>query len=223
MQNKTVRSYWDTEDFGKSYQHGKQKHREYLLDLLKEKGVYSLLDSGCGTGPIYELITKEMIPTAEMATEVQRWRFKYKGTDYSWRMIDTARKSFPEGKFEVQDARKMTEEDGSWDCVLLMHCLDHLNDYKAAIKEAARVSKKYVCIVLWRGFVNEGTHLNDRNMMGKKEGEAPFEDTYLQEYSKESLDEAFKEAGLAVEEVAEGEKINGDASKYNFLYFLKKV
>lgn len=200
------RTYWDT--FDSPYQMGPQKHRIYLLDLLKKKAVNSILDVGCGTGPIYEL-NKD-------------YGFTYKGTDYSWAMIDTAKEQFPFGVFEVQDARHLDEPDNTWDCVLLLHALDHLDDYKAAIKEAARVSRKYVCIVLWRSFVAEGTNLNDRNMMGKKEGEQPWEDTHLQEYSKEALEEAFKEAGLIIEETAEGEALNSDSSHYNFLYLCKK-
>lgn len=209
-------SYWESDDFMSSYQMGSQKHREYLLDLLKSKGVHSLLDVGCGTAPIYQLITE---------AEEGRWDniTKYKGTDYSRTMIETSKREYPYGDFEVQDARELLELEDVWDCVLLMHCLDHLDNYEAAIAEASRVSAKYVCIVLWRGFVNEGTNLNDRNSMGKQEGEEPWKDTYLQEYSKEALGKAFKKAGLVVEEVAEGEQLNSDQSHYNFLYLLRKI
>lgn len=201
------RTYWDT--FTGSYQMGDQKHRLYLLDLLKNKGVGDIFDVGCGTGPVYDIIKRHDYP------------FSYKGTDYSPAMIEVCQKEFPEGFFEVQDARKLTELDNSWDCVLLLHSLDHLDDYQSAIREAARVSRKYVCIVLWRSFVGEGTHLNDRNMYGKQEGEAPWEDTHLQEYSKKSLEEEFEKNGLVVEETAEGEAIN-DPNRYNFLYLLRK-
>ena len=50
------RPYWEHEDFGVPYQMGPQKHRLYILDKLKELGVVTLLDVGCGTGPIYDLI-----------------------------------------------------------------------------------------------------------------------------------------------------------------------
>src|SRR3990167_1096321 len=200
------RTYWDT--FKDPYQMGSQKHREYLVFKLLENQVHSFLDVGCGTGPLYEL-TKGMA-------------MNYKGVDYSWAMIKIARELFPNGLFEVQDARKLKEGDESWDAVVLMHALDHLDDYKAAIQEAARVAKQYVIIVLWRSFVAEGTNLNDRNMMGKKEGEEPWEDTHLQEYSKQSLEETFEEAGLKIKETAEGEQLNSDSSHYNFLYICKK-
>ncbi len=218
--NIEMKSFWDS--FEGRYQMGEQKHRTYMLDLLKEKGVNSLLDDGCGTAPIYEMIKDTNIETQDGLAVMPRWSFKYKGTDYSPAMVEICKQEFPEGDFEVEDARNLTEEDSTWDCVLLMHAIDHLDDYKAAIKEAARVSKKYVCIILWRGFVAEGTNLNDRNTMGKEEGEAPWQDTYLQEYSKESLDEAFKEAGLVIEQTAEGEALNSDHSHYNFLYLLRK-
>lgn len=201
------KTYWESKDFESPYQMGPQKHRVYLMDLLKESGVTSLLDVGCGTGPIYEM-NKD-------------YNFEYKGTDYSRTMIATCKKLFPEGNFEVQDARKMDEKDNSWDAVLLMHCLDHLDRYEDAIKEAARVAKKYVCIVLWRGFVNEGTRLNPRNTYGKQEGEDPWEDTYLQDYSREVLEEAFKKNNLKVVHTAEGEDLNGDYSHYNFLFLLE--
>ena len=208
-----ILTYWDT--FGPElYQMGPQKHRLYMLDLLQEKGVKSLLDVGCGTAPIFELLWNG---GAE-------WRSikDYKGVDYSWRMIETCKEQFPSGNFEVQDMRKLKEPDNSWDCVLLMHSLDHTNNYQAAIKEAARVAKRYVCIILWRSFVEEGTNLNNRNMYGKKEGEEPWEDTYLQEYSKKALEDEFEKNGLVIEETAEGEKLN-EENKYNFLFMLKKI
>lgn len=209
-------TYWDT--FTTSYQMGSQKHRVYLLDLFKEKGVETLLDVGCGTGPIWEMIVNTV------TDEVGRWDNikKYKGVDYSPAMIEIANQEFPAAHFEVQDARKLSEWDNTWDCVLLMHSLDHLDDYQSAIAEAARVAKKYVCIVLWRSFVNgRYNNLNDRNMYGKQEGENPWEDTHLQEYSRELLEEEFVKNGLTVIQTAQGDDIN-EEGKYNFLFLLQK-
>lgn len=212
-------TYWEHEDFSTLYQHGLMPHREYLLDLLKSKGVHSIFDVGCGTGPIYELIKDTHIPTEDGFTTTNRWDFKYKGTDYSRTMIETAKREFPEGDWEVQDARSLTEPADSWDCVLLMHALDHLDDYEAAIKEAARVSKRYVCIVLWRTFVSdeEYTHLNNRNTYGREEGE--WEDTHLQEFSKKALGTAYKKAGL---KIVHEKEVGGDYSKYNYIVLLEK-
>ncbi len=201
------RTYWDT--FEGAYQMGHQKHRDYLLDLMNKKGIASFLDVGCGTAPLYEL------------NQENEFSMAYKGTDYSPAMIEIAKKLFPEADFDVQDARNMDEEDNSWSAVVMMHVLDHLDNYQDAIKEAARVARNYVIIILWRAFVDEGIRLNDRNMMGKKEGEKPWEDTFLQEYSKEALEKEFKKNNLSIEEIAEGEIVN-DPSRYNFIYVLKK-
>lgn len=211
--NKPMVTFWDS--FEGAYQMGEQKHRAYMLDLLKEKGVETLLDIGMGTAPIYDLIVNN--PDG-------RWDNikKYKGTDYSYAMVDVAKEMFPHGNFEVQDARSLKEQDNSWDCVLLMHALDHLDDYQSAIREAARVANKYVCIILWRGFVGEGTNLNPRNMYGKEEGEEPWQDTFLQEYSRDVLQAEFDKNKLTVELEVQGEEINSDQSKYNWLVLLRK-
>lgn len=216
------RTYWESQDFASPYQMGPQKHRVYLLDLLKKEGVASLLDVGCGTGPLYEMIKTTWETSDDGLAELKKWTFGYKGSDYSRTMIQTCKMLFPEGNFEVQDARKLPEETNSFDAVVLMHALDHLDDYEAAIREAARVAKKFVCIILWRGFVGEGVHLNDRNMMGKQEGEQPWEDTYLQEYSRKSLEDAFAKSNLTVVHEADGEDLNGDYSHYNWLVLLRK-
>lgn len=227
---KKLRTYWDylTSD-GKTYQMGPQSHRVYLLDLLKEKGVQSLLDVGCGTGPIYQLIkeTTEVIPGDGDGTASStrfRWTFRYKGTDYSDGMIEVCKKEFPEGDWEVEDARKLNEVDGSWEAVLLMHSLDHVDDYEAAIREAARVSGKYVLIVLWRGInYSEGAlnNLNNKSRYGKEEGEPDWEDTHLQDFAWIPLKEAFDASNLEIVLKEDGPEVNKEG-RFNTVILLEK-
>lgn len=221
---KKLRNYWDfLSSNGQTYQMGAQSHRVYLLDLLAKLQVTTLFDVGCGTGPIYQLI-KENEVESHKNEHPPTWNFKYKGTDYSEGMIEVCKKEFPEGDWEVQDARKLKEKDNSWDCVLLMHCLDHLDDYESAVKEAARVSKKYVLIVLWRGinYAPGGlNNLNNRNKYGREEGDGEWEDTHLQDYAWGPLNKAFINAGLTILEKNEGNEINKEG-KYNTLILLEK-
>ncbi|SRR6266436_4857014 len=211
MQN--PKNYWDyiVKD-GNTYQMGAQSHRIFLLNLLLTKEVDTILDVGCGTAPIYQLIKTEFLFQL----------LKYKGVDYSEGMIEVCKKEFPAGNFEVQDARNLKEEDNSWDCVLLLHALDHVDDYKLAISEAARVAKKYVLIVLWRAMTTNGqNNLNSKNSLDRQDGK-DWEDTHLQEYAKEKLMEAFKENNLELEFEKNDEEINKEG-KTNTLFLLKKI
>ena len=70
-----------------------------MLDLLRKKGVESLLDVGCGTGPIYEILKEDNDP------------MKYKGTDYSFAMIDVCKKNFPFRHILLQHILKRTQTD----------------------------------------------------------------------------------------------------------------
>lgn len=211
MESRKEVVFWDS--FHSLYQMGPSKHRTYLLDKLKELKVESFLDVGCGTGPLYDLIKNSPSNVG--------WNFNYKGTDYSWAMIEQCQKHFPNGDWEVQDARELNEASNSWDAVVLMHCLDHLDNYQAAIQEATRVAKKYVVIILWRNFAAVGTNLNNKNMMNKNPGEEPWEDTHLQEYSREVLLEEFAKNNLKIIEETQGEVIN-DPGKYNYIFWLEK-
>ena len=184
MQELDARTYWDT--VPGPYQHGPHKHRMYMLNLLQEKGIQTILDDGCGTGPLYEIIKNNHLP------------FDYKGVDYSKHFIDIAKEVFPEAIFEVQDMRHLDEPDDTFDCVVMLHSLDHVKEFDKAIAEAARVSTKYVCIVLWRAFSNGETQINDRNMMDKKPGEEPWKDTYLMQYTREDLEREFKKNNLTI-------------------------
>jgi len=185
---------------------GPQKHRLFLLKKLKERRVKSILDVGCGTGCLWDLID---------------WQVVYKGVDYSHAMIKTCKKTFPEVIWQVQDARHLDEEDNSWEAVVLMHCLDHLDNYQAAIKEAARVARKYVFIILWRPLLEKGTNLNSVNTMHKKPGEKPWNDTHLQEYSAKVLLKEFKKNKLKLVRGYSGNEIN-DKGSYNTMFILKK-
>ena len=58
-------------------------------------------------------------------------------------------------------------------------------------------------------------------MMGKKEDEEPWEDTHLHEYNRLEMEDCFRVNNLTIVSAVEGQALNSDYSKYNFLYMLK--
>jgi ubiquinone/menaquinone biosynthesis C-methylase UbiE len=70
----------------------------------------------------------------------------YTGADFSAAMIARARTRYPGAAFEIADATRLPYADGAFDIVLNGVSLMHIIDYRAAIREAARVAAHY-CIL----------------------------------------------------------------------------
>src|SRR5260221_2072178 len=208
-------SYWDTVVEGnRLYQMGAYSHRIFLLDLLKEHGVKSILDVGCGTGPIWELIKNEKTKTVDFTMSLQEektsstYTFAYKGVDPAASMIRTTKHHFPEVTWEVQDARDLKEADNSWDCVLMMHSLDYVYEYEKAISETARVAKRFVLIVLWQTIdYREGAENKLNNSVdGNKENDWSL--AHLQHFAWGPLAKAFTHNDIFVLRKEEDIRVN---------------
>jgi len=187
-----LRTYWDKVAEKGLYQMGSVPHRIAILERLAHLQCKSFLDVGCGTGPLYQLLMDA--PLGKYLPVVH-----YKGVDYSEGMIEKAKEKFPDADFEVEDARSLDEPANAFDAVVLMDCINHVNNYQKVLIEAYRVSRKYVFITLWRAFVeSEENNLNIHNSMERETGE--WEDTYLHDFNKQKLLNAFMKANLAIKE-----------------------
>lgn len=93
-----------------------------------------LLEVGCGSG-YYSDVFATLVPGG----------VDYTGIDYSDAMIERARTRYPSMAFEVADATRLPYADGAYDIVFNGVSLMHIIDYRAAIREAARVAGRY-CI-----------------------------------------------------------------------------
>jgi ubiquinone/menaquinone biosynthesis C-methylase UbiE len=93
-----------------------------------------LLEVGCGSG-YYSEVFATLLPGG----------VDYTGIDYSRAMIERARARYPSTAFEVADATRLPYADGAFDIVFNGVSLMHIIDYRAAIREAARVAARY-CI-----------------------------------------------------------------------------
>ena len=91
-----------------------------------------LLDVGCSSGYYSEV----------MKNSGSRWN--YTGVDYSPAFKEFAAKMFPQAKVDVGDAIALPYQDATFDVVVSGCCMIHMRDWKKAIPEAVRVSRRYV-------------------------------------------------------------------------------
>ena len=123
---------WNAQDYAKNSQNQFQWAQE-LIPKLKLQGNEALLDIGCGDGKI----------TAELARCLPKGRAV--GVDNSEKMIDLAKKAFPQKDypnlcFQVMDARKLTFES-EFDIVFSSAALHWIVDQKAVLAGVQRSLK----------------------------------------------------------------------------------
>lgn len=92
----------------------------------------SLLEVGCSSGYYSEIFA------------IKGLNVVYAGCDYSAPFIQLARKMYPALDFKVEDATALGYADETFDVVVSGCCILHIPDYEDAVREAARVSRRYV-------------------------------------------------------------------------------
>ena len=100
----------------------------------------SVLDLGCGNGRYLEY----------MASGV-----KYTGIDFSEKLIELARKKYPEGNFSIGDVLKLNFPDNSFNKVFSIAVLHHIPSYELRLQvfeEIKRVLKPggVVFLTVWK-------------------------------------------------------------------------
>lgn len=218
-----MKDYWSTITEGdKLYQMGAQSHRVYLLDEMKHFGIFSFLDVGCGTAPLFELIQDTMLDQKDyVPMNTLRWPFIYKGVDPSEAMIQTCKKHFPNGNFMVENATNLsTETDDSFDAVVFLHSFDYIYDYKLALEEARRVAKKYVVICLWQPLEDSDDHRLNNTVNGVEN--VDWSTARLQHFSWRKFQEELPEIGFQIVEKKDDAEINQEG-RHNTLIILKKI
>ena len=101
-----------------------------VLQELKNYAFQELLDVGCGTGPMIELLLKEF-PDKE-----------YTGVDLTPRMIEVAQeKKLAHTKFLIGDSENLPFEEDSFDVIVCTNSFHHYPKPQAFMNEAARVLK----------------------------------------------------------------------------------
>jgi SAM-dependent methyltransferase len=112
--------------------------RRYLRAWLTAHPRRSLLDVPCGPGVEYEGFQRDEVPV------------RYLGMDASDTMLTVCRQKFPDMDLRKGDITQIPLPDQAVDVVLCRHILEHLEDYRPAVREAVRVARQKVFVVLFR-------------------------------------------------------------------------
>ena len=101
---------------------------EPILEELKKAPIHDLLDVGCGTGPMIELLSKAY------------GDLRMTGLDLTPDMIEAARaKRIPNARFLVGDSENLPFENDSFDAVICSNSFHHYPNPQAFFDGVARV------------------------------------------------------------------------------------
>lgn len=117
--------------------HEGRDHPSRLKALELLQGMRSVLDVGCGTGVMFELLHE------------RRPDLDYLGLDVTPQFVAAARERFPAdaGRFREGSLYELDRLPGSFDAVLCRHILEHLPDFVPAVQHMyARAQRKLIVI-----------------------------------------------------------------------------
>ena len=99
-----------------------------ILEELKKEPFSDLLDAGCGTGPMIELLTAEYPDR------------RFTGVDITPKMIETAAaKNLPNARFVVGDCENLLFPPAGFDVVICANSFHHYPNPAAFFRSAAKV------------------------------------------------------------------------------------
>jgi ubiquinone/menaquinone biosynthesis C-methylase UbiE len=135
------RSRWTTENPGNAAIRGELVAGVRELASQELAFARDLLDVGCGSGWWLETLATDQSIGASLT-----------GVDLLEERVATARHRVPLAQIEVGDARSLSFPDGAFDIVTMFTVLSSLRtsrDVRAAVREAARVTRPGGALVIW--------------------------------------------------------------------------
>lgn len=97
-----------------------------FISILDKYNVKSVLDLGCGAG---------------QSTNILSSKYDVIGTDVSDLFIKKAKEMYPKVKFAVEDIECLSFDDNTFDAVVLIDVIEHIENIEKAISEVKRVLK----------------------------------------------------------------------------------
>lgn len=104
-------------------------HSQFMVDLAQKHAGSQILDVGCGTGV--------------NSIELKKRGFECTGIEIESQYVEQANQHIP--AFQMS-AQSLQFPDKSFDTILMVEVLEHLEDPEKAISEAARVARKNVIL-----------------------------------------------------------------------------
>jgi 2-polyprenyl-3-methyl-5-hydroxy-6-metoxy-1,4-benzoquinol methylase len=113
-----------------------------LFFQIKDLKIESILDVGCGEGITLSKLKENKI-LRQSSGQVGR---RLEGIDYSKEAVEIANKNYPNLHILEGDIYKLKYKDNSFDLVICSEVLEHLEDPQKALRELARVSRRYILL-----------------------------------------------------------------------------
>jgi len=143
-----------------------------------------ILDVGCGSGIWTDYFTRR--------------GYRVTGVDLIKEFIAQAKKRY-RGKFLLADARKLPFRDNSFDTVLMISLLEHIDEEEVVLQEARRIGRRLILIVPQKTPQN----LVRRGIVFKHH----LDKTHRRVYTKQRIRELFDKTGFKIKEIIELERL----------------
>ena len=116
-----------------------REHPSRLRTIELLQGMTSVLDVGCGTGVMFELL-RERRPDID-----------YLGIDVTAQFVAAARERFPADAAQFQEGSlyELAKLPGVYDAVLCRHILEHLPDWEPAVQRMYERARRKLLVVFY--------------------------------------------------------------------------
>lgn len=174
-----------------------QKEIDILVDNLEEGS--SILDVGTAIGDYPKYLTEKCNKS-----------FKVTGIDSSINMINVAREKAPKANFQVMDMRKLSIPENSFDAIICLATLIHVDD-----NTAISILEKFDAILKNNGIIiiNVMEHTSGDKEIYDKEPFNPKYNTYFNRYSKSFFIDWFKNKNYEILDIVDNPIFNTEEVK----------
>ena len=152
--NINTKEYWDTFDNDAFLEVDRKRGGNIcrfsnILELIEND--IDILDVGCLNGNFYDFINtnKHKIKT-------------FSGIDISEKLIEVAKKRFPEQKWKVADCHSLPFDDNSFDVVTALEIIEHIEEPEKMLQEMMRVTRPNGSVIITtpnNNFVKDAAHI----------------------------------------------------------------